>query len=125
MAFWNLFDGKKIRKLKEAVQSRPDDASAHFELAVGYEQQGRVEEAISEFRETLRIRPDSAEAHFNLAVLYEERNEGGKAISHILEAGNWFKRRNDTHNKDRAREKLREYYQKFGIKREDLEVQEQ
>lgn len=121
MGIWDIFaEGKAIKNFKERLQNNPDDAEAHFYLAAAYEEKGRLPEAISEFKETLRINPKSAEAYFNLGILYEKVNDGRNAIIHILEAGNLFGRKGDPNNKERARKRLRDYYQKFGFKPEDF-----
>jgi tetratricopeptide (TPR) repeat protein len=121
MGIWDIFaEGKTIKKHKERLQSNPDDAEAHFYLASAYEEKGRLPEAISEFKETLRLNPKSAEAHFNLGILNEKVQDGRNAILHILKAGNLFGEKGDQHNKERARKRLRDYYQKFGFKPEDF-----
>ena len=121
MGIWNIFsESRTIKELKERLQNNPDDAEAHFNLAAVYEEKGRLPEAIDEFKETLRLNPKSAEAHFNLGILYEKVNDGRNAIIHILKAGNLFGEKGDPSNKERARKRLRDYYQKFGFKPEDF-----
>lgn len=115
----NWFDSRTLKKHRDVVKKNPDDPQAHFELGVEYEKCGRLRDAAGQFEETLRIQPRSAEAHFNLSVLYESLKEGKKAIDHMLQAGNLFKGKNDEVNKDKARQKLREYYRKFGYRSGD------
>lgn len=113
-------EGKTIRKHKERLQEFPDDAEAHFYLATAYEEKGRLLEAIAEFKETLRLNPKSAQSHFNLGILYAKTDDGENAILHILKAGNLFKEKGDSNNKERAYKRLRDYYQKYGFKPEDF-----
>ncbi len=121
MGLLDIFgEGKAIKKLKERLQSHPDDAEAHFYLATAYEEKGRLQDAIGEFKETLRLNPKSAQAHFNLGILYEKTNAGKNAILHILKAGNMFSAKGDSNNKERAYKRLRDYYQKFGFQPEDF-----
>ena len=121
MGIWNLFSSnKEIKKYQERLKDNPDDAEAHFYLAAAYEEKGRLPEAIDEFKKTLAFNPKSAEVHFNLGILYEKVNDGKNAIVHILKAGNLFGEKGDPNNKERARKRLRDYYQKFGFKPEDF-----
>lgn len=124
MGLFSFLDSKAIKKYQAALETNPGDPAAHFSLAVAYEEKGRARDAIREFEETLKLNPTSAEAHFNLGVLYESIRDGKNATLHILKAGNLFGQKNDAANKDRARIKLRQYYQKFGLKAEDLNEKE-
>ncbi len=124
MGLLDWFESKAMRQYKARVAQNPDDAEAHFYLGAAYEEKGNARKAIQEFREALRIHPKSAEAHFNLGVLYESLNEGKPAVYHILKAGNLFGEKGDMKNKEKARKRLREYYQKFGFTPEDAENME-
>lgn len=120
MGWFDIFASGTIKKYQQRLQSNPDDAEAHFYLAAAYEEKGRVKDAIREFQEALRLNPRSAETHFNLGILYEQTNDGKNAVVHILKAGNLFGEKGDAANKERARKRLRDYYQKFGFKPEDF-----
>jgi len=121
MGIWNIFgEGKAIKKLKQRLQSNPDDAEAHFYLATEFEEKGRVQEAIDEFEATLRLNPKSAQSYFNLGILYAKNNDGKNAILNILKAGNLFSAKSDSNNKERAYKRLRDYYDKFGFRPEDF-----
>ena len=120
MGILDFFSSRYIKKYKAVLAKDPNDATAHFHLASEYELKGRTRDAIREFEETLRINPKSAESHFNLGVLYAGVGEGREAIVHIIKAGNLFGEKNDPYNKARARTMLREYYRKYGFKREDF-----
>jgi len=120
MGIFDVFADRTIKKYKERLADDPEDAEAHFYLAAAYEERGRIRDAIREFQETLRLNPKSAEACFNLGVLYEHINDGKKAIVYILKAGNLFGEKGDAANKERARKRLRDYYQRYGFKPEDF-----
>jgi tetratricopeptide (TPR) repeat protein len=121
MGEWSFFGSRKIKKLKADVEDHPQSAEAHFNLGAAYEELGCVAEAIEAFQKTLHLHSRSAEAHFNLGVLYEELDEGKNAIIHMNKAGTLFSERGDGANKDRARKRLRGYYQKFGFEAKDIE----
>jgi len=115
MALWNIFGGGELGKCRRAVEENPDDPEAHFRLAALCEEREEYPEAIRHFQETLRLAPRSAEAHFNLGVLYEKSGDGDRAIVHMNRAGTLFSERGDGENKERARKRLRQYYEKYGF----------
>ncbi len=121
MGIRDWFESKAVRQYKARLEKNPDDAEAHFYLGAAYEEKGKTRKAICEFEEALRIHPKSAEAHFNLGVLHESLNEGKQAVYHILKAGNLFGEKGDLKKKEKARKRLRDYYQKFGFSPEDAE----
>lgn len=113
MGLFDFLKNKTVAVYQDRIAENPDDAEAHFLLGVQYEQQGRVDKAISAFEEVLRINPRSAESLFNLAQLHNLKNNGPMAIRYITQAGNLFSQKNDTENKDKARKLLREYHFRF------------
>jgi tetratricopeptide (TPR) repeat protein len=58
---------------RRAVQLRPNDRSAHFELAFALAEQGNLAEAVAQWRAATRIALDQPAAHSNL----------GLALSHL------------------------------------------
>lgn len=116
MMFENIFGGGEIKKCCQRVRDHPDDPEAHFQLGAACERRGKIPEAIDAFKETLRLAPRSAEAHFNLGVLFEKTGDGDNAIVHMNKAGTLFSERGDEGNKERARKRLRQYYEKFGFR---------
>ncbi len=48
--------------------------------------QGRVDEAMSQFQEAIRINPNDAEAHYNLGIAFFKKSQTGEAISQYQEA---------------------------------------
>ena len=89
-------------------------------MGAAYEAKGRIKEAIKSFAESVRLNPKSAEGHYNLGLLYEKVQDGKSAIFHITRAGSLFAKKSDTHNKERARKLLKQYYEKYGFKQEDI-----
>jgi len=122
MGLFDLFTGGEFKKRLKAVQDNPDDPEAHFKLAAAYEERSSTGAAIRHFQETLRLQPRSAEAHFNLGILFESEGDGENAIVHMNRAGTLFSERADGANKERARKRLRDYYDKYGFRgKEDPE----
>jgi tetratricopeptide (TPR) repeat protein len=120
MALLNFFEDKDIKRYRSVTEKTPEDASAHFYLGAAYEARGRVKDAIKAFAESVRLNPKSAEGYFNLGLLYEKIEDGKIAIFHITRAGSLFAKKSDTHNKERARKLLKQYYDKYGFKQEDI-----
>ena len=70
-----------IFRWKKAVQSNPDSAAAHNNLAVAYEVKGNWEEAKNEYEMALKLSPNNShiKANFeNFKKNYEAREENDK-----------------------------------------------
>ncbi len=59
-----------LNSLNKAIELKRDYAPAHYLLAVVYDQQGRLEEAISKLEETKIITPQDPGIAFQLGLLY-------------------------------------------------------
>jgi len=59
-----------LNSLKAAIELKPDYASAHYLLAVVYDQKGELEQAISKLEETKIITPQDSGVAFQLGLLY-------------------------------------------------------
>jgi len=58
------------RELREAIRRNPNDAEAHYNLAIFLENLHRYEKGEKEYKEVIRINPNFAAAYYNLARLY-------------------------------------------------------
>jgi len=67
--------GLAFESLKTAINLKPDYAPAHYLLAVVYDQQGKVEEAISKLEETQIITPQDSGVAFQLGLLYWRKDK--------------------------------------------------
>jgi tetratricopeptide (TPR) repeat protein len=63
-----------------------DNDAAYFNLGVNLYQEGRVDEAISNYEAALQIRPDSAMAHSNLGSALLEKGKVDEAITQFQDA---------------------------------------
>jgi len=59
-----------LENLRAAIELKSDYAPAHYLLAVAYDQQGKLDEAISKLEETKIISPQDAGVAFQLGLLY-------------------------------------------------------
>lgn len=59
-----------IENLNKAIELKSDYAPAHYLLAVVYDQQGKIEQAISKLEETELISPQDPGVAFQLGLLY-------------------------------------------------------
>jgi tetratricopeptide (TPR) repeat protein len=62
------------------------NANAHNYFGLALKEQGRTEEAISQYQQSLEIRPDYAEAHANLGAALFPAGQKEEAIAHMRKA---------------------------------------
>ncbi len=65
---------KAIKYYQKVIAIKPDNAEAHYNLGVLYDQTDRPQEAESTYKKALEINPNYAEAHNNLGNLYAKTN---------------------------------------------------
>ncbi len=75
-----------LRQMKQAVQAKPGDPQAHFNLGLKYEILGKDKEAVKAFRQALKLRPDYPEALYELGRLQGERGDTEKAVKDLKQA---------------------------------------
>ena len=64
-----------LEVLRTAISLKSDYAPAHYLLAVAYDQQGKIEEAISKLEETQIISPEDSGVAFQLGLLYWRKDK--------------------------------------------------
>ena len=69
-----------LQKFSTLVRLNPDDPSAHFGLAMAYEESGQQNYAFKEYQEVLRLDPRHARAHLNMGFAYCKGGEVQPAI---------------------------------------------
>ena len=76
-----------IRYLTAAVMLRPDYAAAHYQLGSALRNDGRLDEAITEYRMELKIEPGNAGAHTDIGdALARNEDQLDKAITEYRDA---------------------------------------
>ena len=78
-----------IRDARRALSSNPDDAGAHYNLALAYKLTGADPLALREFQIVATLQPDFADAHYEAAALLAKqgrREEARVALGRALEA---------------------------------------
>jgi tetratricopeptide (TPR) repeat protein len=65
---------------RRAVELKPEDEEAHFNLGVAFARAGQLAEAERHYREALRLFPEYAEAHNNLGNVLTRLKRYGDAI---------------------------------------------
>jgi tetratricopeptide (TPR) repeat protein len=71
---------------QQPLRPQPDSAGAHNTRGIALAQQGRRDEALSEFEQALRLDPGYAPAHNNLGITLGEQGKPGEALAHFREA---------------------------------------
>jgi tetratricopeptide (TPR) repeat protein len=73
-------------RYREVIRIDPGNAEAHHNLAGVLQQQGWINDAISELGAALQIRPEYAEAHYNLGNLLRLQDRLSEAVRHYRRA---------------------------------------
>jgi len=72
--------------LETAILLKEDYAPAHYLVAIAYNQQGEIEQAITKLEETKQVAPQDIGLAFQLGVIYWQRGEHTKAQSELERA---------------------------------------
>ncbi|MGD0885610.1 MAG: tetratricopeptide repeat protein [Thermodesulfovibrionales bacterium] len=70
----------------DTVRKSPDAALPHYNLGTAYENQNRIDEAVTEFMAALKLKPDYADAHNNLGAAYLKQNRFDEAVTEFMTA---------------------------------------
>ena len=68
---------------KRAIESSPTFVSAHLNLAILLDTEGRIEDSITSYRKVIDLKPDFADPYFALALLMDKIGEVGEAIKYF------------------------------------------
>jgi tetratricopeptide (TPR) repeat protein len=107
--------------LSSTAEAQIDWAKRYFELAVEHHLTGDNEESIKAFKDSLRHNNKDATTHYYLSLVYDRESMGTKAIKHMLKAEKLFEMGGRDYWKDRARQRIDEYYQIYRFSKEDFE----
>ncbi len=77
---WGLLLGLSVAF--NVLASSEHYAEAHYNLAVGLEQSGKVGEAMGQYEQALHLNPDLVDAHYNLGVLLAQLHRLPEAVDH-------------------------------------------
>lgn len=72
-----------IAHFQEAIESRPQDADAHFNLGSAYYVEGNMEEAEKALERALALDPEHVDAHYYLGLVRAARGDAGGAKKHF------------------------------------------
>lgn len=75
----NEYLNKALEAYNEAVEIKSDYSPAHFEIALAYDRQGKINEAISKMENNLMATPRDTGILFQLGVLYYKNSQFDKA----------------------------------------------
>lgn len=69
-----------VESLQSAVQNDPDNAAAHYQLGLAFDQQHNETRAESEWINAVRLRPDMSEAQRALAMVEKRRGDSDALV---------------------------------------------
>ena len=69
---------------EDTVRKSPTKPRPHNNLALAYEAEGRIDEAIVEYAAATALDPDYAHGHYNLGVMYSALNRTDDAVRELL-----------------------------------------
>ena len=94
----------RMAKLKQMIESEPDDTFLNFSLAMEYQSSGKTDEAIAQYDRTVAIDPHYMAAHLRKGELLMANHRYDEARQ-ALEAGALVAREaNDNHMLDNINE---------------------
>jgi len=65
---------------RDTLTKNPNSWIAYYNLGIALKEQGRLDEAISQYRQALQIKPDLIEAYNNLAMVFTAQNKFTEAV---------------------------------------------
>ena len=74
---------RNFRRQLEASMLNPQDADAHYQLGLIYEQRRQYDLAAESFRRAVQIHPDEAESQLHLARMLRSQGKREEALPHI------------------------------------------
>ena len=74
------------RLLEQAVELKPDDGSANYNLALVLDEEKDLDRAQVHYLKALDRGVDSAHAHFRLTFMWARQGEREKALEHLQQA---------------------------------------
>ena len=77
---------KAIEAYNNAIKLKPNYSPAHFELALVYDRQGKIDEAIAKMENNRRLAPRDTGIAFQLAILYYRASQFDKAKAEFARA---------------------------------------
>ena len=75
-----------IREYRAALQTHPDSATIHYNLAVALSGQGRLTEAAQSLEQAIRYAPNYFEAHLKLGQILAQTGDRARAEEHLRKA---------------------------------------
>jgi tetratricopeptide (TPR) repeat protein len=75
-----------VESFRQAIELKPDDAVAHYNLGHALLKSGEEQAALEAFRNAVRCQPDYADAHTNLGKLLLQWGRRSEAVEHLERA---------------------------------------
>ena len=86
---------KSIEHYRRALQLQPQSYSGHYNLALAYLREHKVEEGRAQLEQAVKLDPNQADAAYDLAIVLLEQNRPAKALGYLTRAQKLNPRRPD------------------------------
>jgi tetratricopeptide (TPR) repeat protein len=75
-----------IALYRKVLELEPNDAVAHYDLALSLKYKGETKQAVEEFETAIRLKPGWCEAHFGLGATLYELHDQAEALTDLRKA---------------------------------------
>ena len=96
----------RMEKLEEFTRQNPQDAFAHYGLAIEYKNAGRKDEALKTFDALLGFKPDYTAAYYHAGVMLGEASRKEEAREYLTRGMDVAKKNGDFHTLSELEEAL-------------------
>ena len=99
-------ESSRMEELEEFIRQSPQDAFAHYGLAIEYKNAGRNDDALKTFDALLGFKPDYTAAYYHAGVMLGEAGRKEDAHDYLTRGMDVAKKNGDFHTLSELEEAL-------------------
>ena len=77
-------NSSRLQQLYEMLKAEPDDAFLNYALAVEFENEGKIDDAIAHLQKMIKSHPDYLAIYYKLGKLFEDQQKFNEAKASYL-----------------------------------------